>query len=126
MSMNAFRLIGDTLHVFAITILLLKILRSKSCAGISGRSQILFALVYTTRYLDLNVYYSLYNTLMKILFITASYTALILIFWVYRTTYQHKKDVFLTEILIIPSFIMAIWFNHEFTPLEVSEDIFAD
>lgn len=38
-----------------------------SFAGISGKSQVLFALVFTTRYLDLfSLYISAYNTVMKV------------------------------------------------------------
>lgn len=69
--MNIFRLIGDMSHVAAIVILLLKIWKTRSVAGklgvfaslhsthdqslpgISGKSQILFASVFLTRYLDL-------------------------------------------------------------------------
>jgi hypothetical protein len=37
------------------------------CSGISGKSQLLFALVFTTRYLDLfTSFISLYNTSMKV------------------------------------------------------------
>lgn len=37
------------------------------CTGISGKSQILFALVFTTRYLDLfSNFISIYNTVMKV------------------------------------------------------------
>ena len=97
--MNIFRLAGDVSHILAIVILLYRIWTKKSssgmcyqrycarvCAlllirpvpflttGISGKSQILFALVYTTRYLDLPHFISLYNTTLKILFIVASWT----------------------------------------------------
>ena len=65
--MNIFRLVADISHLFAILILLLKIWKSRSCAGISLKSQLLFALVFTTRYLDLfTVYVSLYNSIMKV------------------------------------------------------------
>ena len=37
-TMNIFRLAGDVSHVVAILILFLKIWRSRSCAGMSGRS----------------------------------------------------------------------------------------
>ena len=41
--------------------------------GISGKSQILFLVVYVARYLDLvTSFVSLYNSLMKVLFIGAS------------------------------------------------------
>lgn len=45
-------------------------------AGISGKSQVLFALVFTTRYLDLfTVFISAYNTVMKVrVQITHSFT----------------------------------------------------
>uniref|UniRef100_A0A2I3H854 ER lumen protein-retaining receptor n=1 Tax=Nomascus leucogenys TaxID=61853 RepID=A0A2I3H854_NOMLE len=51
--MNVFRILGDLSHLLAMILLLGKIWRSKCCTGISGKSQILFALVFTTRYLDL-------------------------------------------------------------------------
>uniref|UniRef100_A0ACB8FM32 ER lumen protein-retaining receptor 2 n=1 Tax=Sphaerodactylus townsendi TaxID=933632 RepID=A0ACB8FM32_9SAUR len=64
--MNIFRLTGDLSHLAAIIIMLLKIWKSRSCAGISGKSQLLFALVFTTRYLDLfTSFISFYNTSMK-------------------------------------------------------------
>ncbi|CAH8646308.1 unnamed protein product, partial [Dicrocoelium dendriticum] len=50
--MNIFRLLGDLSHLAAILILLLKIFSSRSCRGLSGKTQIMFALVFTTRYLD--------------------------------------------------------------------------
>eukprot|EP00729_Bicosta_minor_P021830 gene21830-biopygen17377 len=64
--MNIFRLCGDMSHVLAIFLLMLKIWKSKSAAGISGKSQILFTIVYFTRYLDVFfTFISVYNTLMK-------------------------------------------------------------
>ena len=68
--MNIFRLFGDLSHLLAIVLLLLKIWKTRSCAGISGKSQILFLVVFVTRYLDLlTSFISLYNTVMKIFFI---------------------------------------------------------
>ena len=61
--MNVFRLCGDLSHLLAIVILLMKIWKTRSCSGISGKTQALFALVFVTRYLDLFVHFvSLYNT----------------------------------------------------------------
>ena len=68
--MNIFRLFGDLSHLLAIVLLLLKIWKTRSCAGISGKSQILFLVVFASRYLDLlTSFISLYNTVMKIFFI---------------------------------------------------------
>ncbi|CAL9084377.1 unnamed protein product [Musa textilis] len=71
--MNAFRFAGDMSHLFSVLVLLLKIYATKSCSGISLKTQELYALVFLTRYLDLFTYVvSVYNTLMKIVFISSS------------------------------------------------------
>ncbi|XP_076337061.1 ER lumen protein-retaining receptor 2 [Tachypleus tridentatus] len=118
--MNIFRLAGDLSHLLAIIILLVKIWKTRSCAGISGRSQILFALVYTTRYLDLfTTFISLYNTAMKIFFIATSYATIYLMYVKFKATYDHNHDTFRIEFLLIPVTILGLLVNHDFTPLEV-------
>uniref|UniRef100_A0A1W7RAJ1 ER lumen protein-retaining receptor n=1 Tax=Hadrurus spadix TaxID=141984 RepID=A0A1W7RAJ1_9SCOR len=118
--MNIFRLVGDLSHLLAIIILLFKIWRTRSCAGISGRSQILFSVVYTSRYLDLLTnFISPYNSVMKVIFIGASFATLYLIYMKFRATYDHNHDTFRVEFLVIPSIVLALLLNHEFTPLEV-------
>ncbi|KAK6766751.1 hypothetical protein RB195_026182 [Necator americanus] len=65
--MNIFRLSADLAHLVAIVILLHKIWRSRSCEGLSGRSQVLFAIVFVSRYLDLFTnFISVYNSVMKV------------------------------------------------------------
>ncbi|XP_076272597.1 ER lumen protein-retaining receptor [Rhynchophorus ferrugineus] len=118
--MNIFRLLGDLSHLIAIIILLHKIWHSRSCAGISGKSQVLFALVYTSRYLDLiTTYVSLYNTLMKIFFLASSYATIYLIYVKFRATYDKNHDTFRIEFLILPSVLLALLINHQFSFLEV-------
>jgi len=118
--MNIFRLLGDLSHLAAVLILLLKIWKTRSCAGISGKSQILFALTYTTRYLDVFTnYVSLYNTSMKVIFFAASYATLWLIYMKFKATYDSNHDTFRIEFLLIPVTILSLIFNHEFTVLEI-------
>jgi ER lumen protein retaining receptor len=118
--MNIFRLTGDLSHLLAIIILLLKIWKTRSCAGISGKSQILFGLVYITRYLDLFTnYISLYNSFMKIVFIGASLATLYLMYIKFKATYDRNHDTFRIEFLLIPVTLLALLVNHEFTPLEI-------
>ncbi|XP_042897009.1 ER lumen protein-retaining receptor [Parasteatoda tepidariorum] len=118
--MNVFRLAGDLSHLLAIIILLWKIWKTRSCAGISGRSQILFGLVYTTRYLDLfSNYISAYNSVMKIVFIGTSMATLYLMYFKFKATYDRNHDTFRIEFLVIPVVILALVVNHDFTPLEV-------
>ena len=50
MTMNIFRLSGDMLHLASILILLLKIRVSKSCAGVSLKTQELYFIVFVCRY----------------------------------------------------------------------------
>jgi len=118
--MNIFRLTGDLSHLLAIIILLLKIWKTRSCAGISGKSQILFTIVYITRYLDLfTTFISVYNTFMKVVFIGASVATVFLMFVKFRATYDRNHDSFRIEFLLIPTVILALIINHEFTVLEV-------
>ncbi|XP_068631621.1 ER lumen protein-retaining receptor [Battus philenor] len=118
--MNIFRLLADLSHLLAIIILLIKIWKTRSCAGISGKSQILFAIVYTARYLDLlTTFVSAYNTIMKIVFIVASYATVYLMYVKFKATYDHNHDTFRIEFLLIPSAILALLINREFTVLEV-------
>ncbi|XP_071554248.1 ER lumen protein-retaining receptor [Temnothorax nylanderi] len=118
--MNIFRLLGDLSHLLAIIILLLKIWKTRSCAGISGKSQILFAIVYTTRYLDLfTTFISAYNTFMKIIFIATSLATVFLMYVKFKATYDHNHDTFRIEFLILPAFVLALLINHELSPVEV-------
>lgn len=118
--MNIFRLCGDLSHLLAIFILLVKIWRSRSCAGLSGKSQVLFALVFTTRYLDLFVVYiSAYNTIMKLIFIFATFLTVFLIYCKFRTTNDTENDTFRAELLVIPALGLAFLVNHEMSVLEV-------
>jgi len=118
--MNIFRLAGDLSHLLAIIILLVKIWKSRSCAGISGKSQFLFALVYTTRYLDLLTnFVSLYNSTMKIVFIGTSCATLYFMYMKFRATYDSNHDTFRIELLLLPVAALGLLVNHEFTVLEV-------
>lgn len=93
--------------------------------GISGKSQILFSIVYTTRYLDLlTTYVSTYNTVMKLVFIVASYATVYLMYIKFKATYDHNHDTFRIEFLLIPTLILALLLNHEFTVMEVSSTTF--
>uniref|UniRef100_A0AAY4C323 ER lumen protein-retaining receptor n=2 Tax=Denticeps clupeoides TaxID=299321 RepID=A0AAY4C323_9TELE len=118
--MNIFRLTGDLSHLAAIIILLLKIWKSRSCAGISGKSQILFTLVFTTRYLDLlTSFISLYNTCMKVIYIGCAYATIYLIYMKFKATYDGNHDTFRVEFLVVPVAGLAFLVNHDFSPLEI-------
>ncbi|XP_002132358.2 ER lumen protein-retaining receptor-like [Drosophila pseudoobscura] len=118
--MNIFRLMADLAHVLAIVILLHKIWKSRSCAGISGKSQILFALVYFMRYLDIMTsYVSFYNSTMKLLFLGTSGATLNLIYRKFKASYDHNHDSFRIAYLLVPCGLLSLILNHEFSVLEI-------
>ncbi|XP_072127939.1 ER lumen protein-retaining receptor 3-like [Mobula birostris] len=118
--MNVFRLAGDLSHLLAILILLMKIWSTKSCAGISGKSQLLFALVFTTRYLDLfTSFISVYNTSMKIIFLLSAYITIYLIYFKYSSTFDRENDTFRVEFILVPVAGLSFLVNHEYTALEI-------
>jgi len=118
--MNIFRLLGDVSHLLAIIILLIKIWKTRSCAGISGKSQILFLIVFVSRYLDLVTnFVSMYNTTMKIFFIVSAAATVYLMFVKFKATYDGNHDSFRVEFILIPVAILALVLNNDFTPLEI-------
>lgn len=109
-------------HLLSIIVLLLKIRTMKSCAGISLKTQELYVIVFLTRYLDIfTKYYSLYNTIMKLVFIGTS----IAIVWymryhkVVKQTYNKDEDTFRHFFLVLPCFVLALLIHRAFTITEV-------
>ena len=101
---------------------MLKIQATKSCAGVSLKTQELYAVVFATRYLDLFFsFISIYNTMMKVFFICSSCC----IIWCMRRhrvvsqTYDKEQDTFRVMFLIVPSSLLALVVNHEMSLVEV-------
>ncbi|OUM70231.1 hypothetical protein PIROE2DRAFT_65753 [Piromyces sp. E2] len=118
--MNIFRLIADLMHLASILILLIKVTKTKSASGISFKTQILYVVVFCTRYLDLFTrFVSIYNTVMKIFFISSSIYIVYLMKFKLQATWQPSLDIFKVEFLVIPSAILALIINHKFTITEV-------
>ncbi|KAM1032984.1 hypothetical protein TB2_036035 [Malus domestica] len=120
--MNVFRLAGDMTHLASILILLLKIYATKSCSGISLKTQELYALVFLARYLDLFTnFISVYNTVMKLVFIGSS----LAIVWCMRMhkmvkrSYNKELDTFRHYFLIAGCLMLALLVNEKFTFQEV-------
>ncbi|KAF6158337.1 hypothetical protein GIB67_022417 [Kingdonia uniflora] len=122
--MNIFRFAGDMTHLTSVLVLLLKIYATKSCSGISLKTQELYAIVFLTRYLDIFTdFISAYNTVMKIVFVASSAA----IVWcmrmhrVVKRSYDKEVDSFRHEFLIAGSFIVALILHEKFTIQEVKK-----
>ena len=113
--MNLFRFAGDMCHVLSIVVLLLRLRVTKNAIGISVKTQEMYLLVFVTRYLDLFTdYYSMYNTVMKIVYICS--TALI-IYTVkatepFKSNYDSAQDSFLHwKFAVAPVAVIALITN---------------
>ncbi|KAJ8428508.1 hypothetical protein Cgig2_029961 [Carnegiea gigantea] len=120
--MNIFRLAGDMTHLASVLVLLLKIHTIKSCAGISLKTQELYAIVFATRYLDIFTdFISVYNTVMKLIYLSSSFS----IVWymrrhkIVRRSYDKDQDTFRHWFLVLPCLVMACLINEKFSFKEV-------
>ncbi|KAK4688094.1 ER lumen protein retaining receptor, partial [Tremellales sp. Uapishka_1] len=120
--MNIFRFLGDLSHLASIFILLHKITTTRSCRGISFKTQALYLVVFLTRYIDLltGPYVSLYNTLMKLFFIGSTAYTLYLMTTKFRPTHDASLDTFRLTYLLPPVAIFALLFNYAYTPFELT------
>ena len=97
-------------------------------AGISLKTQELYALVFASRYLDIFTdFISLYNTVMKLIFLGSSFSIL----WymrrhkLVRRSYDREQDTFRHYFLILPCLVLALLINEKFTFKEVSGHVAA-
>lgn len=119
--MNIFRLLGDISHLASICILIRTIVKDRTIEGISFKTQSLYVLVFLTRYLDILQFVSLYNTLMKVFFVcTSVYIVVCLQRGKTENPIAYKdmimQDTFKIQYLLAGAAVMAILFNHAFTP----------
>ncbi|KAH9965418.1 ER lumen protein retaining receptor [Russula dissimulans] len=118
--MNVFRLLGDFSHLASIFILLHKIRTSRSCRGISFKTQVLYVAVFVSRYLDLFYnWVSLYNFIMKLFFIGSSIYILYLMKLRFRPTNDPSIDTFRVEYLVGPAFLLGVIFNYSYSITEI-------
>jgi ER lumen protein retaining receptor len=113
--MNLFRLAGDMCHVLSILVLLLRLRVSKNAIGVSIKTQELYLIVFIARYLDLfTTFYSLYNTLMKILYISATAYIIYMVKYTepFKSTFDKAHDSFLhLQFAVAPCIVLAIITN---------------
>lgn len=109
-----FRMIGDAAHVASMVVLAKKIHKTRSFSGLSYNTQLLKMLVFITRYLDIfdiryNKLLSIYNTLMKIAYISFQAALLYIIRFKYFHSYDPELDSFKIELLVFPGVLLAFF-----------------
>ncbi|OCK80270.1 ER lumen protein retaining receptor 2 [Lepidopterella palustris CBS 459.81] len=96
---------------------------SSSASGISFKSQVLYFIVYVTRYIDLLWTFwepsSLYNTTFKIVFISTSAYTIYLMVNDYKPTHDPNLDTFKIQYLLGTSALLAILFPYKYTFTEI-------
>lgn len=110
--MNLFRMAGDLSHVISILVLILSIRVSQNAMGISMKTQELYLIVFLTRYLDLfTTFYSLYNSCMKVLYISSTAYILYMVRFTepFKSTYEASHDSFLhLQFAVAPCAVVAL------------------
>lgn len=92
--MNVFRLLGDLSHISSKCILMWAIHRNKSAEGVSLLTQMLYAVVFVTRYLDLfrgSGWRSIYLVFFKFFYILSSFYIIFLMMKVYPRTRERER-----------------------------------
>jgi len=118
-SWNIFRYVGDYLHLFGIIVLLSTIAKNRSVGGISRSTQILYFLVFVTRYLDLFDHtQTAYLVLFKMTYIATSIIVLVL-FHQLDVTYERRNDTCNLAVIIFPCITASILLTNEYSMLEV-------
>ncbi|KAH3684337.1 hypothetical protein WICPIJ_004683 [Wickerhamomyces pijperi] len=118
--LNIFRIAADVSHLVSIFILIRTITKTRSISGISFKTQLLYSIVFITRYLDLFFsYISLYNTLMKLFFIVSSIYILYLMKMVYAKTETQRIDTFRMDYLIGACAVLALITTYDYSISEI-------
>lgn len=119
--MNIFRIVADLSHLASSFILLYSIESHKSIVGLSLKTQILYVVVFVLRYTDLfTSYVSLYNTAMKLVFISTSCYTVYLMTKKYHKTIREDIDTFPLKFLLGPVAVASLVITHAYTLREVT------
>lgn len=117
--MNLFRLVADLSHLASIFILWYLIEKRQLIEGLSLKTQVLYVVVFATRYLDLFTnYVSLYNSLMKVLLIGSLSYVVYLMTRKYNKSIHEDLDTFPVWMLIAALAVAALVFTHLYRPQE--------
>lgn len=93
--LNPYRIVADMSHMASIFVYLFVVLFKGNAAGVSLRAHQLYLIVFLSRYVDLLlVFYSWYNSVMKLFYLFATATIVFTLFKVEpaKSTYSARQD----------------------------------
>ena len=117
---NALLTAGDAMHALSKALLIRRIVKTHSCAGISLKTQLLYVFVYITRYAYIFWHFaSWYDLCLKIYYFVSSFYTIYLIAFRYHDSYQQLLDKLPIIYVIIPSYVIGLIIARPWTPVEV-------
>ncbi|CAD6505268.1 BgTH12-00760 [Blumeria graminis f. sp. triticale] len=90
-SFSIFRILGDLSHFASKVIIILAIHRNQSTEGVSLITQALYCLVFVSRYLDIFLWNTIWNTALKFFYVLSSLYILFLMLRVFSRTREREK-----------------------------------
>ncbi|KAK6820583.1 ER lumen protein retaining receptor [Apiospora arundinis] len=87
---NIFRILGDCSHLLSKCILIFAIHRNRSSEGVSMITQVLYAVVFCSRYTDIFNEVYVWNLLFKIFYILSSFYIIAIMRWRYPRTRERE------------------------------------
>ncbi|CAD8048283.1 unnamed protein product [Paramecium sonneborni] len=117
--MNKFLILAELIHFLSFVLLYYKIKKTRSCLGISYKTQEIYLLVFLTRFCDLNIHFEIIDYVLRIFYLT--FTAL-LIYTIrfqkpFSLTYQKEQDYSQFYNYIYPTAIVLTLIFHTGTSL---------
>jgi len=108
-SWNVFRYIADYLHLFGVLCVILTLSKNQSCKGLSIRSQVLYLLIFVSRYLDLLTHsQAAYLVFFKLFFISTS-AAIVAVMYQWRQSVEMHKDTCSILAIIVGCSVLALF-----------------
>ncbi|RYP92127.1 hypothetical protein DL770_001788 [Monosporascus sp. CRB-9-2] len=111
---NIFRILGDISHIVSKCILIFAIHRNRSAEGVSMITQVLYAVVFCSRYTDLFSETYAWNLFFKVFYILSSIYIIVIMRWMFPRTREREVAwklgaAALGGSLLIAPFVMMIF-----------------
>ncbi|EPR79576.1 ER lumen protein retaining receptor [Spraguea lophii 42_110] len=112
------RMLGDISHVLSMIVLAQKIKNTKSCSGLSYKTQLLYGIVFISRYLDMMYFnirsiFELYLFIMKVSFIVFQLIIIYLIRFKFYYSWDPMLDNFNITYIVGPALVLSFIFKPE-------------